>query len=172
MRVADVQSRSLDSTEVTPCLSGVSIQTAQHWRRFVCRTESVDYASQPAVRRAARPGPRKTISRQIPRSPPFPVRAHDPGPLAKVSRVEVPRAKVDRGFQTRCSFPPAKRQWLAGLQSHHRPLDAPVYPLKSLLNEQILQDPLCLQSSLQPGHNEWVTLRAEAAVDPRLSAAQ
>ena len=107
-----------------------------------------------------------TILRQIPQSPSFPVWAHDPGPRAKV-----PLAKVHWSFQSRCSFPPAKRQRLAGLQSHQRQLDAPVPPLKSLLTDQVLPDPLYLQSSLQPGHNELVVLHAEA-VDPRLFAAQ
>jgi hypothetical protein len=81
-------------------------------------------------------------------------------------------AKVHLGFQPRRSFQPAKRQWLAGLESHHIPLDAPVLPLKSMLADQVLPDPLGLQSSLQPGHNNLVVLRAEAAVDPRLFAAQ
>jgi hypothetical protein len=109
--------------------------------------------------------------RQIPQSPPFPVWAHDPGPLAKVPLAKVYLAKVYLGFHARCSFPPAKRQRLAGLQSHQRQLDAPVPPLKSLLTDQVLPDPLYLQSSLQPGHNEMVVLHAEA-VDPRLFAAQ
>jgi hypothetical protein len=41
-----------------------------------------------------------------------------------------------------------------------------------MLADQVLPDPLGLQSSLQPGHNNLVVLRAEAAVDPRLLAAQ
>jgi hypothetical protein len=97
--------------------------------------------------------------------------AHDPGPLAKVHLAKVPLAKVYPGVHARCSFPPAKRQRLAGLQSHQRQLHAPVPPLKSLLTDQVLPDPLYLQSSLQPGHNELVVLHAEA-VDPRLFAAQ
>ena len=97
--------------------------------------------------------------------------AHDPAAPAKVHLEKVPLAKVHRSFQSRCSFPPAKRQRLAGLQSHHIPLDAPVPPLKSLLADQVLPDPLYLQSSLQPGHNELVVLHAEA-VDPRLFFAQ
>jgi hypothetical protein len=114
--------------------------------------------------------------RQIPQSPPFPVWAHDPGPLAKVPLAKVPLAKVYLakvylGFHARCSFPPAKRQRLAGLHSHQIPLDAPVPPLKSLLADQVLPDPLCVQSSLQPSHNEMVVLHAEA-VDLRLFAAQ
>ena len=97
--------------------------------------------------------------------------AHDPGFLAKLHLAKGPLASVHRGFHARCRFPPAKRQRLAGLQSHHIPLDAPVPPLKSLLADQVLPDPLYLQSSLQPGHNELVVLHAEA-VDPRLFFAQ
>jgi hypothetical protein len=57
------------------------------------------------------------------------------------------------GYQSRRGFQSLKRQWLASLQLHHIPQDAPVPPLKSLLADQVMPDPLCPQSSLQPDHN-------------------
>src|SRR5262245_27062190 len=76
------------------------------------------------------------------------------------------RAEIDLGFFSRCAFQPAERQDPSRPQATHIATDAVVLAGKTVLDHQVLVDPLGSQALIQLAENDLAERLAQARLEP------